>query len=165
MKQTRFAQAIIRSVRELSYAKTATDADAYRAFIQIQDRRNIWLVVADHYGCIPQEAHDYFHNVWSKQFCEGLASFKPELDALAAENFEQDRDLKETGRDVIAVFVERHPDKHFHRLSVCQYVHKQLKTMQKERSLKSGQSSDTSEKSLEQNVYDQIKQLLDSSWV
>ncbi|CAL5991102.1 Conserved_hypothetical protein [Hexamita inflata] len=165
MKQTRFAQAIVRSVRELSSEKTAADAEAYRAFIQIQDRRNIWLVVADHYGCIPQEAHDYFHNVWSKQFCEAMARFKPELDALAAERFEPDRDPKETGREVIAAFVERHPDKHFHRLSVSQYVHKQLKAMQKERSLKSGQSSDTSEKSPEQNVYDRIKLLLDSNWV
>ncbi|CAL5971535.1 Conserved_hypothetical protein [Hexamita inflata] len=135
---------------------TTEPKEIFDAFGEIPCRKNIWLLVSDYYGCIPQEAHDYYHNVWSKQFCEALARFKPELDALAAERFEPDRDPKETGREVIAAFVERHPDKHFHRLSVSQYVHKQLKAIQKEKSLESGQSSDTSEKQKDNVVSDLI---------
>jgi len=80
----------MRSIKELSDQKPTLKLEAYQSFINIQNRRNIWLVVGDHYGCIPQEAHDYFHNVWSKQFCEDLTQFKPEINQLIENQFELD---------------------------------------------------------------------------
>ncbi|CAL5987966.1 Conserved_hypothetical protein [Hexamita inflata] len=105
MKQTKFTQAMIETVAEINKVRPSSGEEAYRAFNGINYRYNLWLCVGDHYGCIPQEAHDYFHNIWSKQFCDDHLLFADDIKAAVLEKAVGDQGLKVLQKEVLQLGV------------------------------------------------------------
>ncbi|CAL5970847.1 Conserved_hypothetical protein [Hexamita inflata] len=132
MKQTKFTQAMIDTVAEINKVRPASGEEAYRAFNGINYRYNLWLCVGDHYGCIPQEAHDYFHNIWSKQFCDDHLLVADDIKAAVLEKAAGDQGLKVLQKEVLQRVLDLHPDKHFHKLSLSQHIGQQLKAAARE---------------------------------
>ncbi|CAL6062472.1 Conserved_hypothetical protein [Hexamita inflata] len=131
MKAHKFELAMSRVIRDINKITVTEPKAIFDAFGEIPCRKNIWLLVSDYYGCIPQEAHDYYHNIWSKQFSDSFQEMKPEIDQLVAEQLQSQPSKATVTKMVIQLFLAQHPDKSFHKLSLNQYVHHQINRSQK----------------------------------
>ncbi|CAL6111795.1 Conserved_hypothetical protein [Hexamita inflata] len=126
MKAHKFELAMSRVIRDINKITVTEPKEIFDAFGEIPCRKNIWLLVSDYYGCIPQEAHDYYHNVWSKQFSDSFQEMKPEIDQLVVEQLQSQPSKATVTKMVIQLFLALHPDKSFHKLSLNQYIHHQM---------------------------------------
>ncbi|CAL6103486.1 Conserved_hypothetical protein [Hexamita inflata] len=141
MNVTKFESSLATVVGVKSSQNLISKAQLYQNFLKLP-RQNIWLEVSDYCGCIPQEAHDFFHNIWSKQFCDSYKPFKEEIQtyiSLARNVIEP----KLLAKHVVAQFQQAHPELNFHKLSLNQFVHHQINRKEKG-SVKENQTPDVS---------------------
>ena len=79
MWQQKFGRALRRFIAEEQNATPATDRELYEMMEAVDNRRGIWPVISDFLGVIPQEAHDFYHNNWTKQFYEDVKPHKAQI--------------------------------------------------------------------------------------
>jgi len=76
------------------------------------DRRNMWSDVAELFDISPQQAHDYYHNTWTKQFFENAKEYQADLHRI----FEADPSLKQmtkqnAAKAITEKFIQENPNK------------------------------------------------------
>ncbi|CAL6029657.1 Conserved_hypothetical protein [Hexamita inflata] len=160
MKAHKFELAVARVIRNITGQCVSTSQEIFNAFTAIPCRKNIWMLVSDYYGCIPQEAHDFYHNMWSKQFSDSFTEFKQELHQLVELQIAAQDLTSSITKQVISMFLEAHPDKHFHKLSLNQYVHHYIARLQKQPKVNKSECSQKTESQNSEVTVSDIQALL-----
>ncbi|CAL5971529.1 Conserved_hypothetical protein [Hexamita inflata] len=126
MWKTKFTAALKKHIEREIGIKYDTDQQIYEGIISLQDRRGLWGQIADILDILPQQAHDYYHNTWSKQFFVQFDEFKPYLTEQITQHINDDSTKKEIITNILNEFLASKPDIKFHRMSVSQYINHQF---------------------------------------
>ncbi|CAL6080974.1 Conserved_hypothetical protein [Hexamita inflata] len=99
-----------------------SDRQVYKQIHQIFTKYGIWIKVGTLCGATEKNVHDYFHNTWSKQFCDSYDQYKEQL-ALQMQKL-VDANLSKSAaiNTVIDQFQEQHPHENFHIISLRQVL-------------------------------------------
>lgn len=77
----RFGKVLAGYLRERMQVSPQNDREVYDLYLQMTDKdlRGIWVAISKILGISNKQAHDYFHNTWSKQFYSDISSHKRTL--------------------------------------------------------------------------------------
>jgi len=123
MWKQRFTAALKAVLSAYSSAPCEGPRQIYENFIRIPKRGGLWGQVADVLNILPQEAHDYFHNTWTRQVFDDFAQHKHVITQIVTRNQEQCASKNELTNLVVAELKARFPDQRFHKLALGQFVH------------------------------------------
>ncbi|CAL6114750.1 Conserved_hypothetical protein [Hexamita inflata] len=100
----------------------ATDAEAYRGLVAIQNKHGMWGRIGDICGASQKNAHDFFHNTWSKRFCDSFEAHKAQMTEQLRRLVQEGVDKSEALTAVIGGLQQEHPGQNFHLISLRQLL-------------------------------------------
>ena len=76
--KNKFASCFLSLVEKRQELRFESLHDAFRRFQENENEVNtsFWKEMGQQMEVAPKKLHDYFHNTWSRQFCDKLAPFK-----------------------------------------------------------------------------------------
>ena len=118
-----FETAFAALVSSMVMQQLRSPEEAFGAFVRQQEKINntFWRDLA---RCLPgasaKQLHDFYHNNWSRQFCDDIGPFKEEVRGLIERNWSAPR--LERNRLVFKQLQDAHPGRRFHYQSLYQFI-------------------------------------------
>ena len=94
-----------------------------------QDRINntFWKDLSAQFDAVtPKKLHDYYHNSWSRQFCDDISQFKQEIKRLVMEYIGLPQ--QERMKKIYSILQVVHPECNFHYQALYQFINYQAIT-------------------------------------
>ncbi|CAL6062259.1 Conserved_hypothetical protein [Hexamita inflata] len=101
---------------------TQSDRQVYKHIQKSFAKYGIWIKVAILCGATEKNVHDYYHNTWSKQFCDSHEEHKEWLTAEIQKLVDVDASISIAIDSVIQSLQAQHPHKKFHMISLRQVL-------------------------------------------
>ncbi|CAL6053010.1 Conserved_hypothetical protein [Hexamita inflata] len=130
--QDLFDSAFVQAINAKFGTSAETPNYAYDVFIEKSEngrtKFDLWKQMSVLLNVTPKKIHDYFHNTWSKQFCDNIYDHRPEIERIIAELviFCSIKDL------VVAIQCRlqvRYPTLKLHYQTLYQFVNYQVKIL------------------------------------
>ncbi|CAL5970514.1 Conserved_hypothetical protein [Hexamita inflata] len=99
----------------------STDQQIFDQLQQVIPKRGVWIQVGLQLNITSNQAHDYYHNTWIKQFLDSFEEYKWQLKNLI-DSEKYDLNKTQLVNKIIQDFTQKHPDKKFHIMSIRQFI-------------------------------------------
>ena len=106
-----------------------SDVDAYNCYQELkpQERRGIWVTVADSLGISKKQAHDYFHNTWVKKFYDSIVAYRDQIiENLRVQAENLSLNPREIVQNTIEWFKHQHQQMRIHLQSAYSFAYNLL---------------------------------------
>ena len=105
--------------------------DRRAAYMQFQEmpnaaRKGFWVKMQQLCHIKTARLHDFFHNTWSKQFCDDVKQFRAQIQQIADEAEGATKEQKV--QSAIEAVKRTWPDKSFHQQTLYQLVAYRIRT-------------------------------------
>ncbi|CAL6077485.1 Conserved_hypothetical protein [Hexamita inflata] len=130
--QELFDSAFVQAINAKFGTSVETPKQAYDVFIEKSEngrtKFDLWKQMSVLLDVTPKKIHDYFHNTWSKQFCDNIYDYRPEIERIIAElvNFCSIKDLVVTIQCRLQI---SYPTLKLHYQTLYQFVNYQVKIL------------------------------------
>ncbi|CAL5994336.1 Conserved_hypothetical protein [Hexamita inflata] len=131
MIEQQFSEAFMQCVEHLSGKRINDIHQAYRLWNQISEREKVgvWDEIGRLCKMNNKQSHDYFHNKWTKQFCDDFSELKDEFRKIIRQQIQDEK--KQQVQKIIQVIQHNYPTKNFHYQTLYQFIQYQLKIIDK----------------------------------
>ncbi|CAL6066737.1 Conserved_hypothetical protein [Hexamita inflata] len=102
--------------------QSESDAQTYQNLSKVKSKHGMWNKVAILCGATEKKAHDYYHNTWSKQFCDSYEEYKDQLNEQLLNLMQSKMRKSDVLNQLIGQIQLEHPDKNFHTISLRQLL-------------------------------------------
>ncbi|CAL6066498.1 Conserved_hypothetical protein [Hexamita inflata] len=128
--QDLFDSSFVQAINAKFSTSVETPKQAYDVFIEKSEngrtKFDLWKQMSILLNVTPKKIHDFFHNTWSKQFCDNIYDHRPEIERIIAElvNFCSIKDLVVTIQCRLQI---GYPTIKLHYQTLYQFVNYQVK--------------------------------------
>eukprot|EP00703_Trepomonas_sp_PC1_P000805 JAP95801.1 Hypothetical protein TPC1_11076 [Trepomonas sp. PC1] len=98
--------------------------DVYKFIQELQNKHGVWTKLAETIGIDQTQAHNYYHNTWTRQFHHSTDEYKQELNDLVQQQRQLQKSKSKVVNEVRRLFTNKHPDKDFHQSHLSQLLYK-----------------------------------------
>ncbi|CAL6066738.1 Conserved_hypothetical protein [Hexamita inflata] len=111
--------------------QAVSDMQTYQFIHSRYIKSGTWAKVAVLCGVTEKNVHDYYHNTWSKQFCDSYEEYKPEMLRQLERLVNTSMPKSEVLHQIIFNLQQQHPEKNFHSISLRQILAHAYERLQK----------------------------------
>ncbi|CAL6114807.1 Conserved_hypothetical protein [Hexamita inflata] len=79
MWKDQFNQSLRKYLQIDHHVHSESDTQTYLNLSQVKSKHGMWNKVAILCGATEKQVHDYYHNTWSKQFCDSYEEYKDQF--------------------------------------------------------------------------------------
>ncbi|CAL6045239.1 Conserved_hypothetical protein [Hexamita inflata] len=108
-----------------------TDMQTYQFVHSKYSKHGMWAKIANLCGVTEKNVHDFYHNTWSKQFCDSYEEYKPEMNRQLELLIKSGMAKSEVLNQIIGNLQQQHPEKNFHSISLRQILAHAYERLQK----------------------------------
>ncbi|CAL5994294.1 Conserved_hypothetical protein [Hexamita inflata] len=127
MTDEQFTQAFIKSIEQVTNTTYYSNETAFYAWQKLLEKQKngLWVEVGNKCGISGKQAHDRFHNKWSKQFYDDIAPFKTEIKNIIYQGQKDNSNISIT--QIVQRVQESFPGQNFHYQTLYQFINYQIK--------------------------------------
>lgn len=119
-----FGASLIKLVEQKYGQNMATETQVYDFLRAQQQKYGIWAELAESLGILQNQAHNFYHNTWSRRFYPALEPFFPQLNELVQQHKKQTRCQQKAITAAKQEFLALHPGKEFHQSHLQQLLNR-----------------------------------------
>ncbi|CAL6045275.1 Conserved_hypothetical protein [Hexamita inflata] len=117
-----FSQSLRKYLQIDHHVQSESEAQIYLNLGKVKSKHGMWNKVAILCGATEKNVHDYYHNTWSKQFCDSYEEYKDQLNEQLPQLMQSDMRKSDVLNQLIGQLLLEHPDKNFHTISLRQLL-------------------------------------------
>ncbi|CAL5981133.1 Conserved_hypothetical protein [Hexamita inflata] len=122
----------LRTYLQLEFGvQASTDMQTYQFIHSRYIKNGTWAKIATLCGATEKNVHDYYHNTWSKQFCDSYDEYKPEMFQQLEQLVNSSTAKSEVLHQIIYNLQQQYPEKNFHSISLRQILAHAYERLQK----------------------------------
>ncbi|CAL6062408.1 Conserved_hypothetical protein [Hexamita inflata] len=122
MWKDQFNQSLRKYLQIDHHVHSESDTQTYLNLSQVKSKHGMWNKVAILCGATEKQVHDYYHNTWSKQFCDSYEEYKDQLNEQLLNLMQSKMRKSDVLNQLIGQLQLEHPDKNFHTISLRQLL-------------------------------------------
>ncbi|CAL6066899.1 Conserved_hypothetical protein [Hexamita inflata] len=122
MWKDQFGQSLRKYLQMDHRIHSDSDVQAYQNLSKVKSKHGMWNKVAILCGATEKNVHDYFHNTWSKQFCDSYEEYKDKLNEQLLRLMKSEMRKSDVLNQLIGQLELEHPHKNFHTISLRQLL-------------------------------------------